>query len=161
MRRPSSFLLLAWTLRSVTGKSVGCLSTTTALALQELSVRDSSKKREYILCPNTRFNIGSLNYDNDLVYGQDMIPLRPNLHVKCGDSGLKSNNCTVNGGSVQVDGTHLFGIANTDVASVVLEGLTFVNATKYMVWLTKPGNVIFKGCEFRVRTLERNVSVRS
>ena len=79
-----------------------------------------------------------------------MIHARPNLIVKCGDDGLRENSCVVKGGSVHVDGTSFFGVgSNTTVHNVTIAGVTFEGATKYSVWITKPGHVVFQDCEFR------------
>ena len=79
-----------------------------------------------------------------------MIPLRPNLHIKCGLNGSHHNSCVLNGGDVQVDGTTFLENTSTTVQNVLIEGLTFVNAQRYMVWITKPGNVTFRDCVFQV-----------
>jgi hypothetical protein len=105
--------------------------------------------RSYTLCPGT-YNIGTLNYDNELS-GQDMLQLRSNMEIKCGDTGSRDNLCIINGGDVQVDGTNLYRVPDGTVDNVVLEGLTFTGSMKHMVWINKPGNVLFKDCEFRVR----------
>jgi hypothetical protein len=127
-----------------------CLATTNALTVQEALVNDVTQQRTYSLCPNTTYNIGYFDYSYNVVDGQDMLQLRPNMHVKCGSHGLKENNCILQGGSVQVDGTSRYGVAQVTLQNVVLEGLTFVNASEHLVLLNKPGQVTFRNCEFRV-----------
>lgn len=134
-----------------TSSSSGCFTTINSLALRETGV-DTTERRTHALCANNIFTIGALDFDNQVYDGQEPIPLRSNLHLKCGFDGLKENNCVVTGGDVQVDGTHFLGVRDSDrLDNVTLEGITFVNAGKYMAWLTKPGTVKFVNCEFRVR----------
>lgn len=132
-----------------TSSSSGCFTTINSLALRETGV-DTTERRTHALCANNIFTIGALDFDNQVYDGQEPIPLRSNLHLKCGFDGLKENNCVVTGGDVQVDGTHFLGVRDSDrLDNVTLEGITFVNAGKYMAWLTKPGTVKFVNCEFR------------
>jgi len=129
-----------------------CFTSLNSLVLREANVQDTTVARTYTLCAGTEFQIGKLNFDNELQDGQEMIPLRPNLRIKCGDTGQKENNCFVKGGDVQVDGTHYFGVsASETLENVVLEGITFFSSERHSVWLTKPGDVVFRNCEFRVR----------
>jgi hypothetical protein len=123
------------------------------VALREglLSANDLLQVRSYTLCAGT-YTIGTLNYDNALENGQDMLPLRSNMQIKCGDSGSRENLCIINGGDVQVDGTNLYSVPDGTVDNVILEGLTFTGSMKHMVWINKPGDVLFKDCEFRVRS---------
>jgi hypothetical protein len=130
---------------------VGCFSTINGLALQEAGA-DTAERRIYQLCPNSVYGIGSLDYDNVLQAGQEPIPIRPNMHIKCGASGVLENSCVLNGGDVQLDGTSFFGVRNSDrIDNVTIEGVTFLDAHMYNVWLNKPGSVKFINCEFRVR----------
>jgi len=142
----------------------GCLTSINSLALREASVADTSAQRTYTLCINTEFEVGKLNYDNDIVLrdgtGQknDMIPLRSNLRIMCGASGSRSNNCVVRGGDVLVDGTHFFGISRSArLDNVTVEGITFVGAEKHALWFTRQGSgVVFRDCEFRVSCCSRD-----
>jgi hypothetical protein len=128
----------------------GCFTTINGLALQEAGA-DTSERRIYQLCPNSVYGIGTLDYDNVVQAGQEPIPLRPNMHIKCGSSGFLENNCVISGGDVQLDGTSFLGVRNSDrIDNVTIEGITFVDAHTYMVWLNKPGSVEFINCEFRV-----------
>jgi len=131
--------------------ALGCLPNIYPIKNREALVKDTSKLRTYTLCPNTVFPIGSLDYNYKIIRGtgQTMIPLRPNLYIKCGLNGNHHNSCVLNGGDVQVDGTTFLENTSTTVQNVLIEGLTFVNAQRYMVWITKPGNVTFRDCVFQ------------
>jgi hypothetical protein len=135
-----------------------CFTTINGLALQE-SAADTTVQRIYSLCPNSVYGIGMLNFDNVVQGGQEPIPLRPNMHVKCGTDGLVEDSCVINGGDVQLDGTSYLTVRDSDrIDNVTIEGVTFVNAFKYMVWLNKPGSVNFINCHFRVRVPPRRPS---
>jgi hypothetical protein len=153
--RWTTILLFSWTLCHSWHTALGqvtCYSNVNTISLREglLNANELSQVRSYTLCPGT-YTIGTLNFDNELSDGQDMLPLRSNMQIKCGDSGSRDNLCIINGGDVQVDGTNLYSVPDGRVDNVVLEGLTFTGSMKHMVWINKPGNVLFKDCEFRVR----------
>ena len=132
-------------------KAQDCLTTTEELAELEEVVTDYSILREYVFCEHTVFNIGGfVDYFETAFTGSPMIHLRPNLHIKCGQSGSRANNCLVDGGSIQVDGSMFYGIQNEFLDNVMIQGVTFVSAEKHSVFANKPGNVFFKDCEFRV-----------
>lgn len=83
----------------------------------------------------------------------DMIHIRPNMALKCGEDGKRENACVVRGGDVQVDGTPFFGMSNSSsVDNVTISGITFEGSTKHSVWINKPGHVVFQDCEFRDNT---------
>jgi hypothetical protein len=135
-------------------ETIGCLTTTSELSLKESMVKDLTVTREYILCGNTIYNIGFLDsFGTVLSGGYDMIQLRPNLHLKCGATGSRENKCLVASGDIQLDGTSLSGVPSNNVDNVVITGLTFLDASQHTVWINKPGNVLFRDCEFRVRWL--------
>jgi len=131
-----------------------CIKTTNMLIVEESAVTDLSVTREYILCPGAVFSIGFQDfYGTPLDGGSDMIPLRPNLHLKCGKSGSRENNCLVTAGDVLMEGTTMYNTPGDSLENVVITGVTFSNAQKHMVWINKPGNIIFQDCEFRVSIL--------
>ena len=135
--------------------SNGCLYTMAQLILVEGEVTDFSTTREYTICENRVFQIGSLDMNNDLISGSGdaSFPVRPNMHIRCGATGARENNCLVLGGDVQVDGTSYFGIGtDLDLTNVVFEGFTFAAATRYSVWATKKGDITFIDCEWKVRS---------
>lgn len=128
-----------------------CIPNTWTIFNRESTVTDTSVQRSYILCPNTNYSIGTYDYSYQIVRGTGtpMIPLRPNMSVKCGTDGSFHNNCIIKGGPVHVDGTNHFGLVNGTVENVVFQGLTFENAQRYMVWINKGGSVTFEECVFR------------
>lgn len=150
--------------KSVQGQST-CFSTIDALELQEsavgLSDPDYLQPRSYVLCPDKVYAIGSMDTEtNQIIGGQQFIRVRPNLALKCGEDGKVTSNCIVIGGDVHIDGTNYFGNKVSSVTNITIEGLTFMSAEKYSVWVTKPGDITFVDCVFSVRNLFGIVHVR-
>jgi hypothetical protein len=136
--------------------TAGCLYTMEQLITEEEAVTDYSVTREYVFCEGRSFVIGSVDINNQFVEVTDthrFFPVRPNMHVRCGETGARENSCILLGGDVQVDGTNFFGVGNNlDLTNVVFEGFTFAGASKYSVYATKPGDITFIDCEWKVRT---------
>ena len=144
-------LLLSLTRVQTAALTPGCIGSTNELIIEESKVTDLSVTREYVLCEEAVFNVGFLDYYfGQQGGGSDMIQLRPNLHLKCGASGSRSNNCLVTSGDVQMEGTTFYGAPGDILDNVVITGVTFANARKHTVWINKPGNILFQDCEFRV-----------
>jgi hypothetical protein len=149
--------LLLWLLQlhNVYGQTASnCIASLNDLEALEVQVTDFSVVREYILCPATTFTVAVQDYYGAIQYstGSEMIRLRPNLHLQCGSTGSRSDNCVISGGSVQMDGTS-FGASNgtqVSLSNVVITGLTFTNVLKYNVWIDQPGTVSFRDCVFQV-----------
>jgi hypothetical protein len=140
---------------AVHGQST-CILSINELESEESQVTDFSVERLYTLCPQTTYTIGRQDFYGTVLYetGSHMIHLRPNLHIQCGDTGARSNNCIISGGTVQVDGT-TFYVANATgsaaLSNVKMTGLTFTNVGKYHVWIDQPGEVTLHDCAFQVR----------
>ena len=140
----------------------GCLYTIEQLIGLEEGVTDYSVTREYVLCEGRSFVISTVDLNNQLVAINGVVspffPVRPNMHVRCGDTGERENNCLLSAGDVQVDGTNFFGVGNDlDLTNVVFEGITFAGASKYSVYATKPGDITFIDCEWKVKTVLRQL----
>lgn len=147
------FCWLIWTplvLVTVTSK---CYDSIPEIDRLELLVTDYSISRTYTICKNTNFQIGLLHSFYGVLpnVSPTMLHLRPNVHIKCGDSGSVNNNCQLVGGDVQLEGTERFGIKHkARLSSVVLEGLTFVGPKRHMVLVDQPGDIVFLNCAFIV-----------
>jgi hypothetical protein len=135
----------------VIGQTSSCISSTNDLEALEAAVTDYSVERQYTLCPQTTYSIGRLDFYGTLLTtsGSDMIHLRPNLHIQCGETGESTNNCIISGGSVQLDGTG-FRTNVTSLENVVITGLTFTNTLQSNVWIDRMGSVLFRDCIFHV-----------
>jgi len=146
-----SILVLSGWIHSNWAVQAQCVSNTWTIFNRESAVTDTSVQRSYTLCPNTNFSLGTYDYSYQIIRGTGtpMIPLRPNMSIKCGTDGSIHNNCIIKGGPVHLDGTNHFGFVNGTVENVVIQGVTFENAQRYMVWINKDGSVTFEECVFR------------
>jgi hypothetical protein len=75
-----------------------------SLVQQERAVTDTSVKRSYILCPRVMYFIAQFDISYNY-YGTNVmpaIPLRPNLELKCGDDGKRTNLCWLMHGDVHL-----------------------------------------------------------
>lgn len=142
-----STVALSW----VEGNREGCIESLAELEYFESLATSYESLRRYILCENTVFEAGYLHpFYGTLVSRSSMLHLRPNLHIQCGASGARENNCRIRVGDVQVDGTSLYGMSEDPLTNVVIEGITFIDARKHIVFINKPGDVLFQDCVFRV-----------
>lgn len=130
-----------------------CFESIQAIVDVENSISDYSQLRTYVLCPSKIYEIGTLdnNYELQGYNVHPPLPIRPNMHIKCGDTGSRDNLCWIATGDVHVDATNVRGITETTVENVVIEGMVFLGAHRYSMWATKPGDITFRDCEWRVR----------
>ena len=138
---------------TTTGSELNCYDNLDVLAA-DVENRDEStlfEIKEYILCPNTVFNIGQPRDTLDNQGGQESLRLRKNSRFLCGPDGKSSNNCILLGGLFQVvSWAHTFGERTKD--NVEVAGLTFRDAGGSSVLLVTAGDVKFTDCIFDVST---------
>lgn len=129
-----------------------CDTNLNTIRLRELGA-DTSQQRTYTICPGTELRVGTLDpNNNNALTGNMYFQARPNLRINCGPEGTSDNNCTVIGGTVQIDGTDWLG--NTDPPyNFVLAGFTFVDPDRYSFWGNMPGTITFFDCIWRVSIL--------
>jgi hypothetical protein len=127
----------------------------------EKDLQDASVRRKYILCPNTTFALGVVNDEGQIVDGQKMIHLRPNVIYQCGEDGRRSNNCILQGGDFGVVSFYevFDGISET-VDKVVIRGLTFQSQQLFSVVLASAGDVTFDDCAFQVSEFGGSVNAK-
>jgi hypothetical protein len=145
---------ILWAIAAViTEVAAQCDVNLNTIRLKEVNA-DITQQRTYTICPGTQLNIGTLD-PNDInsLTGGFYFQARPNLHIQCGPDGLSANNCTVVGGTLQVDGTDWLG--NTDPPfNFKLSGFTFREVERYNFWGNMPGSITFYDCIFRVSLLD-------
>ena len=78
------------------------------------------------------------------------------MHIKCGESGSKANLCYISDGTLQLDGTAIRGITDETVDNVVIEGFVFTEAIGHSLLVTKPGDITFIDCEWRVSAIAQS-----
>ena len=107
----------------------------------------------YTLCPNTVFEIGEPD-DNLFCCQNGDVPIyaRSRSIIRCGEDGSSNNNCTLKGGYIQfLHGPMIF--REFSAFDVLLQGITFDDASLYSALLGQQGDVTFEDCIFRVRKL--------
>jgi len=139
--------MAASAIRSTMGQCVNALDDLEAL---ESNVPDYNVPREYTLCPRQIYRVGRLDisYNIGSSLGTHGIKLRPNVHIKCHENGSSEDNCVVKDGDIQIDASNLFGQLGP-VTNVTLQGLTFIETSKYSLYGNKPGDITFLDCVFR------------
>jgi hypothetical protein len=133
-----------------------CISNINDIYDTEKDITDTSTERTYVLCPNRRYKIGSLDFYSQNLRGGDKdkqqpIPLRPNMKIQCGDVD-SSRSCFIESGDLQVDGTAMRGLRDDNLDNVEIVGFIFEGAMKNSFWTTKPGSITFRNCEWTVRS---------
>eukprot|EP00543_Licmophora_paradoxa_P008914 CAMPEP_0202457726 /NCGR_PEP_ID=MMETSP1360-20130828/14670_1 /ASSEMBLY_ACC=CAM_ASM_000848 /TAXON_ID=515479 /ORGANISM="Licmophora paradoxa, Strain CCMP2313" /LENGTH=508 /DNA_ID=CAMNT_0049077885 /DNA_START=38 /DNA_END=1564 /DNA_ORIENTATION=+ len=131
----------------------GCSRTIDSFSFVELRSPNLQTYKQYTFCENRVYEVGRLDYSYNLLPGTGSPPiqLRPNLHIKCGATGKRENNCMILGGDLQLDGTSYFGgpAADLPLHNVTIEGFTFGVSSKNSGWFSKMGNITFIDCEWR------------
>lgn len=75
-----------------------CITDMSVVSNNEALVTNTSIWRVYVLCPNTTFSPGVSNEETGLVEGgQKPLVCKSNCAIRCGDDGLSSNNCVIDG----------------------------------------------------------------
>ena len=136
----------------ITEVAAQCDVNLNTIRLREVNA-DTTQQRTYIICPGTEITVGTLDpNNNNALTGNFYFQARPNLHIQCGPDGSSANNCTVTGGTLQVDGTDWLG--NTEPPfNFKLSGFTFREVDRYNFWGNMPGSITFYDCIFRVSLL--------
>lgn len=113
----------------------------------EDAVVDRSVRRTYVLCPQTTYTMATLGSDGSAVGG--FAPLRPrtNAIFKCGNTGLSSNNCVLEGGDYAI--FSLTPIVD-NLTNALIQGLTMKGQARGAIVIARPGDVTFVDCIIRV-----------
>mmetsp|Transcript_36422 Transcript_36422/g.40944 ORF Transcript_36422/g.40944 Transcript_36422/m.40944 type:complete len:696 (+) Transcript_36422:167-2254(+) len=128
-----------------------CISNINGIYDIEKDIIDTSIKRNYFICPNRRYKMGSFDFYSQKFRRGDEdkqlpLPLRPNMKIQCGDGSSRS--CLIESGDLQVDGTGIRGLRDNNLDNVEIVGFVFEDAMKNSVWTTKPGSITFRNCEW-------------
>jgi len=117
----------------------------------EQSITNTNVQRTYTICPNKLYEIGYLDFSNNLRRNQEggpPLPLRPNMKLQCGDDGNRDNLCWITDGHLQIDGTGIRGLDDDYLDNVEIVGFVFMRAIQHSLWITKPGSITFRDCEW-------------
>ena len=104
---------------------------------------------DFVLCPQTTFDLGLELEFNDPNARQNMvglIPLLDNSHYKCGEDGALSNRCILSGGWY-----HILFEDDIPLQNITFSGLTFEKSLDSSVMAYgQPGNdAVFINCRWR------------
>ncbi|KAG7349597.1 hypothetical protein IV203_012194 [Nitzschia inconspicua] len=135
-----------------------CFSDFNKIYEAERAVTNTNAQRTYIICPNKLYEVGFLDFNNNLRQrqrGGPPLPLRPNMKLQCGTDGARKNLCWITDGHLQVDGTAIRGLDDDRLDNVELVGFVFIGSVQHSTWIMKPGSVTFRDCEWREHTRSR------
>jgi hypothetical protein len=137
------------------GPPPDCYDDLEEVFLRETEVTDTTVWREYILCPDTEYLMGTFagSIQGKLQFAGGFTPISPrnNVHYKCGSTGRSSNKCVLFGGSFHVLG---FGAQFNEVqGNVTMEGLTFESANQVTLFLGSAGDITFHDCVIKVSAI--------
>ena len=130
-----------------------CLRNLTQVALQEVFVRQTEFRREYVLCQRTTFETGILNRDGDVEAGFFPLAVRGNSTVKCGRLGRRDRECVIAFGSVGLllAPFERASLEPIDYGVTRFIGLTFDDLITSPVFADLAyGTIIFEDCAFLV-----------
>lgn len=134
-----------------------CIQDFNLIYEQEELVTDTAVPRTYVVCPNKLYEVGSLDFNYNLRNGPGSgnppLPLRPNMTLRCGEDGARTNLCWITDGHLHMDGTSVRGITDDTLDNVVIEGFVFLSALQHSLWADKPGSITFRDCEWKVSSL--------
>jgi hypothetical protein len=121
----------------------------------EANLADDRSLRTYILCPGTKFEVGSRNGNNGTPFdlSHPIIINRPNMRVLCGADGSSQNDCVITGGDMQLGIIDEFNTGGLPAMNSLVRGITFTGASLANIQATFPCHVIFQDCIFRVRQI--------
>ena len=133
-----------------TRETPDCFTSTTDL-FEIMELASPFVDKVYTLCPNTVFNIG-FNDDAGVccTRGQMTVYVKSKTHIKCGESGASTNNCTIRGGEFQaLIGPQIF--EETITTEVKFSGITWEASTNTGLILANRGDSTFVDNIFKVR----------
>lgn len=165
----TALLLLLLLLGNVRAEPTSCISKLQQILDEESRVSDVSSPRFYVLCPNTTFVteekgtvVTTTTNTTNATWGaaeerQVPLVLRPNMHVRCGNSGSRSNACIITGGALGIFGAATLD-GHTDLGHVVLQGLTVQSVLQNSLVIGgQHGRVEIVDCAFQVSSCVRRL----
>jgi hypothetical protein len=151
-------LLLASSYLASSAKAQECFSSTLAILMAQTQ---NPPVKDIVLCPDTTIDIGlPANAEFTEFVGGDypLTILHDEVTIRCGEDGSSSNNCSLNGGFVQLVATPNNPFFPTQITTnnLMVQGLTFKGTLTGVsgllssaVALGTPGeNMVFDDCVF-------------
>ena len=135
-----------WLCKGSLAQDSSCFTNTTDLFDYLAQVADGSDDIAVVLCPDTVFSIGNIDMDSSAVEGGTMpLVAFPRVQYMCGEDGSSSNNCIFENGDIQ-----FWNPPGAAVETVLVQGLTFRDATFASIYLQGSGQISFIDCIIRV-----------
>lgn len=127
--------------RNITTK-MPCETSLDNIETSEESLVSTGLTRTYILCPETKYDIGS----TPIAIGQ------PNTRILCGITGDSNNKCILSGGLVQLEVSDKFwtSVASPPAVNTLVQGVRFERATATNILIKYPGEILLVDCVFLV-----------
>ena len=144
------FIAFLFMLSSFDASAASCVNSVSVITSAEY-FRDEDVTATYILCPNTIFLISDRNNNGappvEETETSALQVRKSNIHIKCGVDGVSSNHCVFAGGSHQlvIDRPSTHGA----IFNVIVQGVTFRDATVNNVLASASGTLSIKDCVFK------------
>ena len=135
-----------WLYKSALAQDTSCFTSTDELFDYLAQEADGSDDITVVLCPDTVFLIGNLD-DGSAAVEDGTMPLIafPRVTYLCGEDGSSANNCILESGNIQ-----FWNPPGAAVETVLVQGLTFQDATFVSIYLQGSGQISFIDCIIRV-----------
>mmetsp|Transcript_5940 Transcript_5940/g.12194 ORF Transcript_5940/g.12194 Transcript_5940/m.12194 type:complete len:555 (-) Transcript_5940:97-1761(-) len=134
------FASLFWLCKSAVAQDTSCFTNTTELFDYLAQVADGSDDITVVLCPDTVFLIGNIDGDSSMDGTMPLVTF-PRVTYLCGEDGSSDNHCILENGDIQ-----FWNPPGAAVGTVVVQGLTFQDATFVSIYLQGSGQISFIDC---------------
>jgi hypothetical protein len=127
-----------------------CYDNSTELLLA-LTNKDPFAAETYIVCPNSKFQVGMMTGEEGsdvycCVDGDSPLVPRQNSRILCGEDGSSANNCVWEGGMFQL--LNVFAILGEQGENMFISGMTFRGSATAGAMLSNGGDLTLKDCIF-------------
>eukprot|EP00977_Amphora_coffeiformis_P023961 scaffold14782_cov174-Amphora_coffeaeformis.AAC.14 len=134
------------------GRFDECFDSTAALANALRSRRAPYEFVDIALCARQNFEVDDpIDFNTPYLGSKPPLSAQSNIRVKCGNSGLLTDQCVVRAGEALALNTWSFS-RDDEAKNVTYEGITFENGATALIILFSGGDITFKNCVFRVST---------
>jgi len=131
------------------GRFDECFDSTAALANALRSRRAPYEFVDIALCARQNFEVDDpIDFNTPYLGSKPPLSAQSNIRVKCGNSGLLTDQCVVRAGEALALNTWSFS-RDDEAKNVTYEGITFENGATALIILFSGGDITFKNCVFR------------
>lgn len=153
-----------------------CIRDPQQILESELVVKNTAVDRYYFLCNNVIFFIKPYDwtgkaYSSDTSLVRPLIFIYPNAHILCGLDGNVNNNCTMSGGTLQLEvvDANYFGLSSQKITNVSVQGVKFMNlgadatipdsANVYIFGTPMGAELLVEDCVFQVWPFDIHIAI--